>query len=84
MSDEWERRSVTDDSNERCEKLLIQRLKKLICCDVGVTGTNSLPTAAFLLPADFFPTKGHGFKQVRKFAPDRLTEFFGMIGGDWR
>ena len=84
MSDERSRRSVPDDSNERCEKLLIQHLTKLIRCDVGVEGTNSLPTVAILLPADFFPAKEHGFKQVRKFAPDRLAKFTRLIGGDGR
>ena len=84
MSDERARRLVSDNSNERCEKSLFQRPTKLICCGVSAEGTNSLPTAAILLPADFFSAKEHGFKQVRNFAPDRLTEFFGMIGGDWR
>jgi len=82
MSDERTRRLASDNSNERCKRLVIQRLTKLIRCDVGVEGTNSLPTTAILLPADFFPANGHRFKQVRKFVPDRLTELFGMVGGD--
>jgi len=84
MSDERARRLVSDNSNECCEKLLFQRPTKLICCGVSAEATNSLPTAAILLPADFFPVSEHGFEQVRKFAPDRLAKFTRLIGGDGR
>jgi hypothetical protein len=60
MSDERSRRSVPNNFDERCEKLLIQRLTKLICCGISVEGISLLPTAVILLPAGFSPQVSMG------------------------